>query len=206
MGDVPAIRLQTQAWPEGDESGEGNGGQEVPGEFIVAGCDASKVLQSAEGVFDEMAFLVTPFVTPDGALSVRPAGNDRDDCRPAQVLSQAVGVVSLVCEQKSCALQPGRQMGCDRTVRGIAAGQHEGEGTADRVRKGMDFGGLAAPRGPDCLIFRPPFPPWAGRCALTWVLSIELLLVTAPDVASASTSSIPKRLTGIGLSLSGNDM
>jgi hypothetical protein len=85
-------------------------------------------------------------------------------------------------------------MGRDRAVSGIAAGRHEGEGATDYVGKGMDLGGLAAPRRPDRLIFRPPLPPWAQRCALTYVLSMDVLLVTAPDAASASTRSIQKRL------------
>ena len=56
----------------------------------------------------------------------------------------------------------------------------------------MDFGCLSATRRADHLIFRPlyrpftaPLPPWAERCASMQVLSIAVLLVTVPDVASA---------------------
>ena len=104
--------------------------------------------------------------------------------RLAQVLSQAVCGICLV----------GQQMGRRRAVCRIASGQHERKWAEDHVGKGMDFRGLPAPRGPDSLIFRPPFPPCAERCALTQVLSMDGLFVTAPDVASASTRSIQKRL------------
>lgn len=113
-----------------------------------------------------MAALVALLVIPDGALAVGSSGNDRDDGRLAQALSQCVRIVSLVGKKVSRAFQASQQMGRDRAVCRVAAGQHEGERAADHVGEGMDFGGLSAPRRPDGLIFRPPLPPWAERCAL----------------------------------------
>ena len=82
------------------------------------------------------------------------------------MLSQAVGIVSLVSEQIPCTLQARQQMGRNRAVRSITTSQHERERAADHVGKGMDFRGLPAARRADSLILRPPLPPCAERCAL----------------------------------------
>lgn len=42
--------VQTHSQPEGDERCQGDSGQEVSGEFVVAGCDPAEVLQPAEYV------------------------------------------------------------------------------------------------------------------------------------------------------------
>jgi len=59
-----------QSYPERDECCEGDGGKEVSGEFIVAGCDTAKVLEPTEGVFNQVPILVSLFVICDGALPV----------------------------------------------------------------------------------------------------------------------------------------
>jgi hypothetical protein len=92
------VRVQTQSFPECDECCEGDSGQEVPSEFVVAGCDAPEVLEAAEGFFDEVTALVALGVVANDALAIRAAGNDRDDCALAQMFPQAVGIVSFVSE------------------------------------------------------------------------------------------------------------
>ena len=106
-----------------------------------------------------MAAFVSLGVVADLALAVRVAWNDRDYAVIAQMLSQAVGVVSLVGEQVSCPLQACQQRRRYRAVCRVAAAQHEGKGTPDHIREDMDFGGLPAAGRPDSLIFRPPLPP-----------------------------------------------
>ena len=62
------FRVETRSNPESDDGHQGDGGQEVRGELVVAGCDASKVLEAAEGSFDPPALAVASFVVDDWGL------------------------------------------------------------------------------------------------------------------------------------------
>jgi len=55
----------------------------------------------------------------------------------------------------------------------LAAGDDEVQGTPFVINCGMDFRGPAATADADRLIFLPPFPPLAQRCAFTIVLSMK---------------------------------
>ncbi len=114
-----------------------------------------------------MPAFVSLFIISDGAFAVRTAGNDRDNLRLAQVLAQAVGIVPLVGEQIPRAFQSGQQARSNGAVSFIASRQRKGKGATNHVCQGMDLGRLPAPRRSNRLIFRPPLPPWAERCALT---------------------------------------
>jgi hypothetical protein len=48
----PDRRFQCNSDPKYDEGCESDGRQEVPGELVVAGCDAAEVLEAAEGSLD----------------------------------------------------------------------------------------------------------------------------------------------------------
>lgn len=54
-----------------------------------------------------------------------------------------------------------------REVGDVAGRQTQDGRSAQKVRHGVDLGGLAAARRSDGLGFRPPFPPCAERCAFT---------------------------------------
>ena len=56
-------------------------------------------------------------------------------------------------------------------IRGLTAGQEEGERAAPAVAERVDLGRATAPADAEGLNLRPPFPPVAERCALTWVES-----------------------------------
>lgn len=114
-----------------------------------------------------MAVAVSGFVVDDLSLSVDPARDDGDLALVAQVFADCVGVVALVGDQiarSCCAVE---QQAGSLHVRYMARGQVEGVGPPERVGEGVDLGCLTAAREADRLIFRPPFPPWAERCAFT---------------------------------------
>ena len=54
-----------------------------------------------------------------------------------------------------------------RAVGDLAAREHEGDRSAERVGQRVDFRRPPAARAADRLIFLPPFPPAAERCAFT---------------------------------------
>jgi hypothetical protein len=72
-----ALRLQTRSYPPGYDGGENYGCGEVVGELVVAGGDATPVLQSAEHPFDQGAQLVGLWIERMKMLAGRVIGNDR---------------------------------------------------------------------------------------------------------------------------------
>ena len=72
----------------------------------------------------------------------------------------------------------------------VAGRRHQRAGAADDVGERVDPGRPATARAADCLRLSPFYrrTPNAERCALTQVLSIAVLRVTAPASTSASSS------------------
>ena len=52
-------------------------------------------------------------------------------------------------------------------VADVARRQPDDRRSAQNIRQDMDFCGLTATRKTNGLRLRPPFPPWAERCAFT---------------------------------------
>jgi len=103
----------------------------------------------------------------DLALAIGAARDDGDLSRLAQALADRVGVIALVGDEVARACGAVQQETGRFHVRHIAGRQFEGVGPPERVCEGVDLGRLSAARRADRLSFRPPFPPWAERCALT---------------------------------------
>jgi hypothetical protein len=66
-----------------------------------------------------------------------------------------------------------QQQGGGRAISDLAAGEQERKWPALTIGEGMDFGCSSAPGSAYGLIFLPPLPPEAQRCALTAELSIS---------------------------------
>jgi len=114
-----------------------------------------------------MPITVAPLIERDFPFAVRPAGNDRHAAFMPEHPPQGVGVITFVGDEMVWQASRRNQGGCGADVRDIAWREYQRIGAAYRVGEGVDLGGLTAPRRPDCLIFRPPFPPWAARWAFT---------------------------------------
>jgi hypothetical protein len=69
-------RAETRSEPEGYGRGESDGGEEVGSESVVAGVDAPEILETAEGILDQVAAPVALFVISDEALAVTAARYD----------------------------------------------------------------------------------------------------------------------------------
>ena len=80
------------------------------------------------------------------------------------------------------------QLGRGSHVGDVAGCYHQRERAANDVGEGVDLRRPAAARAADRLRFSPFLSPNAARCAFTYVLSIAVLLVTAPASTSASNS------------------
>ena len=113
-----------------------------------------------------MALAVAGLVEDDAAFQSAAPWDDRHGAGLAQRSAERVRIVALVGQDVARSRGTCEQCGGDGNIGDVSGRQREGEGPADGVGEGMDFGGLAATRGPDRLRPRPPFPPNAERWAL----------------------------------------
>ena len=153
--------------PEGDGGSEGDGGEEVPRELIIAGSDTAEVLEAAEHSLDAPSVLVAALVVLDGALAVTATGDNRDGALLAQLGAKAIGVVTSVGDDALHA------HGCvDEKVDALDIGsvsrrQREAERPPEEVDECMDLRRPTTARDANGLGSSPPFAPPEHRCALT---------------------------------------
>jgi hypothetical protein len=140
-------------------------------ELVVAGSDATPILEPTETTFDNVAAFVGFFVMMDFLFAI---GFARDDGLDALLLEKGadrVGIVTFVGEELFDAGQEADAFLCHHAIGGIARREDERPGPAGRVDDRVDLAVAAAFRKPDRLKIRPPFPPLAQRCTLTWLES-----------------------------------
>jgi len=91
----------------------------------------------------------------------------------SEELAEGIAVVGGITQQRFRCWQRFNQSGGGFDVMAIAAGQSERDEPAVSVDDCVYFGRPAAPASADGLLFGPPFPPAAQRCALAVVLSMH---------------------------------
>ena len=130
--------------------------------LVASHCYAFEFLQLAEEILDEVAPFVN--VRVDVERLGAPGMLRDDDLRLAfiQVFDDPVGIKSLVGDQAAelDVLDQGRDAD---GVKAMAGEQDEPHQIPKRVGQREDFGGPAALRLADGLIFGPPFAPCAWR-------------------------------------------
>ena len=143
--------------PEDDGDDVDHCGEAGIGLFVARG-DASKRLDGAEEVFNEVA----PFVlfrvvraVSSGPFAQR---NDRLDVAAGQTFAQPVRVERLVADQGQ-ARDAVHENVKTRDVVTLARQQHEAEQIAERIDKRRNLRRQAAARLADGLLLRPPFAP-----------------------------------------------
>jgi hypothetical protein len=159
----PLPRLRTQSGPPDDDDCEHDGGGEVGCEFVVAGGDASPILEAAEHALDKIALAIGVLIERMKSLAGRVVRDDRNRAAFEKKATQTIAVVGGVGGQASAWRNSGDQ-GCrDSNVAEMARRHFDSDGASARVDDGVDFRGAAAARTANRLRFRPPFPPAAER-------------------------------------------
>ena len=126
--------------------------QERAGEFIVARCDRTIMLQCTAEALDEITFTMEREVGGARLLPVGLGGDDRRDFAFFERGDQRVGIVALVSEQ--CArLDPLQQRLGLRNIGDLPRRQRKGNGIAKGIGNSVDLGRQAAARAPDGLVF-----------------------------------------------------
>jgi len=145
-----------------DGGGEVDHGLETAVCLVASHCYAFEFLQLAEEVFDQVAPFVSVLVDVE-RLGAPLMLRDNDlGLTLVEVFDDPVGIKSLVSDQAAEfeVLDQGRNAD---GVKAMAGEQDEPHQVPKRVRQREDFGGPAALRLADGLIFSPPFAPCAWR-------------------------------------------
>ena len=150
--------------PEAD-AGKGDCGEEVSCKLVMAGRDASEVLELVEEAFDEIA-LAVQVIGHRALLPAVPLG--RDVAARAMVgnaFEDGAGVAAAVGDGVPGQLKAVKEGGHGSLVGGLARGEREAARQAKAVDDDMDFGAQPAKRASDGVVRTPFFPPTACRCA-----------------------------------------
>ena len=126
--------------------------------FFIARGDASKRLDGAEEVFDQVAPLVLFRVmcgVPGGTLAQR---NDSLDACASQMLAQPVGIERLVADAGEAGDAGDENVKAGDVVT-LARQEHEADQIAERIDERRNLRRQAAARLADGLILSPPFAP-----------------------------------------------
>lgn len=100
-------------------------------------------------------------------------------------MADGIAIVSLVAVNNGRVRHLLQQQGACRAISDLTTGEQESERSALTVGEGMDLGGSSASGSAYGLIFLPPLPPEAHRCALTAELSIRTSAGGPPEEAKA---------------------
>ena len=148
--------------PEPEATGcEGDGGEEVSGELVVARGDATEVLELVEEALDEIALSIEGAV--DRALPLAVALG-RDVCSRAVIgdqLQDGFGVVATVGDGVGSGLQALEQSRDRRLVGGLAWRDQQPDWQAAGIDDGVQLGAQSSTRTADGVIWAPFFPPAA---------------------------------------------
>jgi hypothetical protein len=137
-------------------------GKEISGEFVVACCDGSKVLESIEEAFDQVTFAVQREIARPRGLAIGLWGDHRGDSALGEAIDEPIGVVGLVANQGIWIGAVDQQF-CASQIVGLPWREHQVDGIAQSIDERVDFGGQSAARPPDRLpavFFRAPALCW----------------------------------------------
>lgn len=119
------------------------------GTSIVAGCDATPVLDPAEHVFDAMSLLVEDIVIGRGFFAVFARRNAGRNPLFFQSIAEPVGVIAAIGQQFLGAWQTLEQLSGTLVVAHLARSQQEQQRPSQSIGDGVQLGIQAAFRSSD---------------------------------------------------------
>lgn len=146
--------------------GQEDGREEGIGPLVIAGCDASEILEAAEHSLDDVTSFAGSLVVAVRMLAGRVWRDDGLDPPPGKHFPQASGIVSAIREEPLGLLSHREQAARSFEVVNVPGRDQQGARTTNLVGQGVNLGRLPATRPADGVIERPPFAPAAERWAL----------------------------------------
>ena len=181
-----ALGRGTHSDPLDNDRDESERGDIVTGQAVVSCCQASPVLETAEEAFDKVATPIYGAIERVRNCSRCGGWNNSLDATGFEPVTQAVRVISFICDQVFRQRDGTQQRHGHADVGNVAGRQREGDRPAAIIGQTMDFRGATAARAPDRLRPLPPFAPAAERCAFTCELSRLSSRGTSPEAAICS--------------------
>ena len=108
-------------------------------EPVVAGCDATKVLEASEHALDRIAVTIEPRREAVFPASIGFGRNVGNHALALDLPADGVAVVALVTVQDFRAEQPVKEFICSDAIGDLAAGQQEGDRTTAGVGSAHGF-------------------------------------------------------------------
>ena len=143
--------------------------EEVPGELVVPGGDASEVLEFVEEALDEVALAVESGIDGPLGLSGALGGNVRAAARRGHQIEDGAGVVAAVGDKIAARREAVEQSRHRGAVVGLARSEDDAHREAMGVHHGIDLGAQSSTRTANGVIRAPFFPP----AACWWARTIE---------------------------------
>ena len=129
-----------------------DGGKEIPGSFVVAGCDRPELLELAEEILDQVALFVElaiEIARYQTVWSWRDYGGFAG--RGQQVEDPAIGIKSAICDQQVGGHMRQQRISPGQVVR-LSRRQQKAQRIAERVDQRMDLAAQTAATAAECLV------------------------------------------------------
>jgi len=128
-----------------DGGDELDGGEEVALSPVVAGGNSAKLLEPGEEILDQMARLEEVAIIATAELPIGPWWDHRDLAGSGERLDDAfIGIERFIGDER-IRLHGWQELIGAHKVMGLATGQVEANGVAQRVDQGMDLGAQSTP-------------------------------------------------------------
>ena len=129
-----------------------DGGKEIPGGFVIAGCDAPELLEFAEEILDQVALFVKfaiEFARRQAVWSRRDYGGFASRRQRAEY--SAIGIEGAICDQQVGGHMRQQRISPGQVVR-LSRRQQEAQRIAERVDQRVDLGAQTAAAAAKCLV------------------------------------------------------
>lgn len=143
------------------DCGESDCGEEVPGELVVAGGDASEVFEFVEEPLDQIALAIERGIDAVPDLAVLLGRDVGLGAMLGDQIADRLGVVAAVADRVLRRVEAGQQVGNASLVGGLTGGEQELDRQAAAIDHDVNLGAQSATRTTDGVIRAPFFPPAA---------------------------------------------
>jgi hypothetical protein len=130
-----------------------DGGKEIPGGFVVAGCDRPELFEFAKEILDQVALFVRVLdrirAAPRGLLGADYGGFAS---RGQRLEYSAIGIEGAICDQQVGGHMRQQRISPGQVVR-LSRGQPEAQRVAERVDQRMDLRAQTAAAAAKRLVF-----------------------------------------------------
>jgi hypothetical protein len=159
-----------------DSRGELNSREKISGKFVVAGGNATELLEFVEEAFDEVALAVEREIACARYLAIGLGRDHRGDPPLGEFVDKRIGVESLVADEGARIGMFEQWLPTNQIV-GLAWREHQVDGIAQSVDERVDFGGQSPAGSPDGLravFFRAPALCWWARTMVASIIMYSL--------------------------------